>query len=149
MFLTSVLPLLVATILGGLLGLQREVEHKAAGIRTYALVALGSCLFTMISRLAYSGAAFDPSRIASQIVVGVGFLGAGLIFVRGGHVEGLTTAAGLWVTAGIGMAVGVGFYILAVVTTVVVLILLTLVKLQVEERWLKKSENGDGHVIVP
>lgn len=139
---SAALPLVLAAILGGILGFEREVEHKAAGIRTYALVALGSCLFTVISRLAFGGGSFDPSRIASQIVVGVGFLGAGVIFLREGHVEGLTTAAGLWVTAAIGMAAGVGLYAIAVATTVVVLILLSVVKLQVEDRFLKKPDGN-------
>lgn len=133
----SVLPqLAVAVVLGAVLGAQREVVHKAAGIRTYALVTLGSCLFTLLSTTIGQGnVAFDPSRIASQVVIGVGFLGAGLIFLRGEHVEGLTTAAGLWVAAAIGMAVGVRAYGAAIVTTAIVLVLFAFVKLRLEDHW--------------
>ncbi|MBI4449875.1 MgtC/SapB family protein, partial [Candidatus Uhrbacteria bacterium] len=121
----AVLQLVIATVLGGAIGFQREVAKKAAGIRTYAFVAIGSCLFTILSRSGFHGAIVDPTRIAAQVVVGIGFLGAGLIFVRQEHVEGLTTAAGLWVVAAIGMSVAVSQYTLAITTTVVALLLLT------------------------
>lgn len=141
----ALIQVFIAALLGGLIGLQREVAHKAAGLRTYAFVAIGSCLFTIISRMGFQGPLVDPSRVAAQVVVGIGFLGAGLIFVRQEHVEGLTTAAGLWVTAAIGMAVAAGLYPIAIVTAVITLLFLTIGrKLHVEE-WLDRNEqHRDG-----
>ena len=110
----------LATVLGMIIGLERERRKKPAGLRTYTLVALGATLFTVLSTIGLngiSGLSFDPSRIASQVVVGIGFIGGGLIFLKGDHMEGLTTAAGLWTTAAIGMAVGFGFYTAAVYAT--------------------------------
>ncbi len=102
--------LLIAMILGFVLGVERTMAHKTAGMRTYSLVSMGAALFVIISEIVsqrYVGVlGFDPLRMASQIVVGVGFLGAGLIIFRESRVEGLTTAAGLWISAGIGIAVG-------------------------------------------
>jgi len=109
--------LVLATFLGAIIGIEREVKGKAAGFRTYALVALGACLFTVISIYGFNPAlsqGFDPSRIASQVVVGIGFIGAGLIFVRGGTVQGLTTAAGIWTSAAVGMGVGVRMYSISI-----------------------------------
>lgn len=105
--------LFLAFLLGALLGFEREWRRKAAGLRTYSLVALGACLFTIISLYGFRGvgaAGLDPSRIASQVVVGIGFIGAGVIFSKGDVVRGLTTAAGLWLSAAIGVAVGVELY---------------------------------------
>lgn len=105
--------LFLAFLLGAFLGFEREWRRKAAGLRTYSLVALGACLFTIISIYGFreTGASgFDPSRIASQIVTGIGFIGAGVIFTRGDITRGLTTAAGLWLSAAIGVAVGTGMY---------------------------------------
>jgi len=122
--------ILLAFILGGLLGAQREYIGKAAGMRTYTLVSTGAALFTIISKGGFNeflvdASRYDPSRIASNIVVGIGFLGAGVIIFRGGvKVEGLTTAAGLWVAAGIGMAVAVGMYGLAIFTTIMAFLIL-------------------------
>ena len=95
--------MLLAIILGGLVGWQREHVGRAAGLRTYALVCMGSTLFTLLSSQAFFGG--DPSRVASQIVVGIGFLGAGTILHKHGGIEFLTTAAGLWAMAAIGMAI--------------------------------------------
>lgn len=116
------LRLLVATILGSLLGLERSVAGKHAGMRTYALVALGSAVFTLAGVLASFQMAFfsgiNPLQIAGSIVIGIGFIGAGLASMRiGDHVE-LTTASGLWVSAGVGMAAGFGFFGMAVAATV-------------------------------
>lgn len=113
-----VLHVVLAIILGGILGWQRENWGKSAGPRTYALVAGGSALFTILSVNAFGS---DISRIASQIVVGIGFLGAGTILHKENKVEGLTTAAGLWMVAAIGMAVGVEYYVLASVVSLLVL----------------------------
>lgn len=119
-----IIKLILALFLGGLIGLERFLVHKNAGMKTHALVSMGSALFIIISELLalkYAYGAYDPSRIASQIIVGIGFLGAGSIMLSGPRVVGLTTAGGLWVTAGIGMAVGFGFYNLAIIATVLVL----------------------------
>lgn len=112
---------LLAVILGGILGLQRERWGKFAGPRTYALVTSGAALFTLLSIVAFGD---DIARVASQIVVGIGFLGAGTILHKAKRVEGLTTAAGLWMTAAIGMAVGVRYYVLAIGATILILFVL-------------------------
>lgn len=126
-----IIRLSVAVGLGLLIGLERVLVHKEAGMKTHALVSLGSALFIIISEmiaLKYGNiSGFDPSRIASQIIVGIGFLGAGSILLQGNKLLGLTTAGGLWVTAGIGMAAGFGFYILSILTAILVLFVLVVV----------------------
>lgn len=114
--------LVLATILGAFVGLERELSKKAAGLRTFALVSLGAAFFTIISIMVggqfyHTDSLFDVSRIPSQIVLGVGFIGGGLIIFHHSQLRGLTTAAGLWVAAAIGMAVGFKIYLLAVFTT--------------------------------
>lgn len=116
------LRLAVAGMLGTLIGLEREYRAKEAGMRTHFLVALGSCLIMIVSQYGFGDNYADASRVAAQIVSGIGFLGAGIIIFRKEAVQGLTTAAGLWVSAGIGMAVGGGMYILGVASTVLTLI---------------------------
>lgn len=114
--------MVLAIAFGGILGLQRQKQGKAAGMRTYALVTLGATLFTLLSRYGFGfGDEVDPSRVAAQIVVGIGFLGAGLILHQKNRVIGLTTAAGLWATAALGMVIGVGWYAIAAVATVFML----------------------------
>lgn len=140
----AIIQVFIAALLGALIGLQREVAKKAAGMRTYAFVAIGSCLFTILSRIGFSGSTVDPSRIAAQVVIGIGFLGAGIIFHRGEHTEGLTTAAGLWVVAAIGMAVAVSQYALAIVTTGIALLLLTTGRRFHIEEWLDRHEHRDA-----
>jgi len=141
-----IIKLTVATVLGAVVGFEREYVGKAAGLRTFSLVSLGSCLFTILSVWGFQqfvgipGFSFDPSRIAAQVTVGIGFLGAGLIIFRGFRVEGLTTAAGLWVSAAIGMAVGLGFYVLSLVTAVLVLIIFFFFK-----RVEPKEHMGEPH----
>ncbi len=125
------LQLFLAVVLGGFVGYEREHFGKAAGVRTNALVALGATLFTILSRQGFLGLNtpnLDPARIASQIVVGVGFLGAGvIIFQPDEHrVRGLTTAATLWVVASIGMAIGAGFYATAIFSAILVFVVLDL-----------------------
>jgi putative Mg2+ transporter-C (MgtC) family protein len=128
-----IIRLLLATFLGAVIGFEREYHAKEAGVRTHLLVALGSCLFMIISvygfdfMLDQDHVSFDPSRIASQVVTGIGFIGAGTIILQKQMVRGLTTAAGLWVTAAIGLACGNGMYIIAAVTTVIVLVSLGLI----------------------
>ena len=113
---------LIAAALGVVLGWERQRSNKDAGLRTYAMVAAGSALFTVVSIEGFSDA--DTSRVAAQIVTGIGFLGAGLIFRQGVSVQGLTTAAGLWSIAAIGMAVGTGLWGLAIVAAVILLLVL-------------------------
>ncbi|MDD4476772.1 MAG: MgtC/SapB family protein [Patescibacteria group bacterium] len=122
-----------ASFLGAILGWQRARWGKSAGSRTYALVTAGSALFTLLSINAF-GLGSDVSRVASQIVVGIGFLGAGTILHKENRVEGLTTAAGLWIAAAIGMAVGTGYYTLAAATTALMLIILFLDRSKTEEK---------------
>ena len=124
------LRLLVAAVLTGAIGLERELRERAAGLRTHMLVGTGSALFTIISAYGWSdfdfgpgtGMTLDPSRVAAQIVTGIGFLGAGAIIRQGGSIRGLTTAAGLWVVAAIGMASGAGYYSAALIGTGIVLV---------------------------
>lgn len=113
--------------LGMVIGAERELRDKPAGLRTHALVAMGATIFTIFSFVNVfegMGYSFDPSRIAAQVVVGIGFLGGGLIFVHGERAQGITTAAGIWITAAIGMAVGFGAYIVSIYTTVLVFLIL-------------------------
>ncbi|QOR35986.1 MgtC/SapB family protein [Clostridium sp. 'deep sea'] len=118
-----IIKLVVAVLLGGIIGWEREHTARPAGLRTHILVCVGSALMTILSMEAFSGA--DPSRVAAQIVSGIGFLGAGTIMREGLSVKGLTTAASLWATAGIGMAVGTGYFSAAIITTVLVFLTLT------------------------
>ncbi|MBR5670390.1 MAG: MgtC/SapB family protein [Bacteroidales bacterium] len=129
-----IIRILVGGALGGIIGIEREKRAKEAGFRTHFLVALGSTLISVISAYGYDKVAdlipiarYDPSRLAAQIVSGIGFIGAGLIIFQKNVIHGLTTAAGLWVTAAIGIACGVGHYDLAIITTIMVLIALELV----------------------
>jgi putative Mg2+ transporter-C (MgtC) family protein len=120
--LTQLVLLLVAFVLSGVIGVERQRQLKSAGMRTHILVGLGAAVFTLVSVYGFdtvvgSEVMRDPSRIAAQIVTGIGFLGAGLIFVRQNVVNGLTTAASIWVTASIGMACGAGMVALAVFAT--------------------------------
>ena len=125
-----VLRIALAAALGGAIGLERELRDREAGLRTHLLVSVGAALFTMVSAYAWTdwqfsnreGLVFDPTRIAAQVVTGIGFLGAGAIIRQGLSVKGLTTAATLWVVAAIGMATGVGYYEAAFVTTALVLL---------------------------
>jgi len=119
--LEMVLRLLLAAALGAVIGYQRERAGKQAGMRTYVLISTGAALVSLVSIYGF-GAASDPSRVAAGVVVGVGFLGAGVILHRqGGIVEGLTTAATIWVMAGIGLAAGTGLYLIAAVAAAIVL----------------------------
>jgi putative Mg2+ transporter-C (MgtC) family protein len=104
--------LLLAAVLGGAVGTERELHDQPAGLRTHTLLTIGACLFTLISAYGFGGPA-DPSRLAAQIVTGIGFLGGGAIVRHGLTVKGLTTAASIWATASIGVAVGAGSYVLA------------------------------------
>ncbi|MBU8895574.1 MgtC/SapB family protein [Corallococcus sp. H22C18031201] len=153
---TIVFRLALATVLGGILGFEREVNGQNAGLRTHMIVALGSCCFTLASiftevRLGEGvlpeGTQTDISRIASQVVVGIGFLGAGVILRQGGTVTGLTTAANLWLTASVGMTSGMGFYAAAGGT--VGLALLSLVALRPVERAILRYRVKHGRTPMP
>jgi putative Mg2+ transporter-C (MgtC) family protein len=142
---TLLLRLLLASLLGGIIGLEREIHGRPAGFRTHLLVSLGSCLFCICSVEFYriygdfsgiSPVGVDPGRIAAQVVTGIGFLGAGAIIRERASIRGLTTAACLWVAAALGIACSIGLFYLAICVTVVALISLLLLK-QVEKRLRK------------
>ncbi|MDD5721450.1 MAG: MgtC/SapB family protein [Candidatus Pacebacteria bacterium] len=128
-----ILKLVVAVGLGLLVGAERFFVHKDAGMKTHALVSLGSAVFVLVSEALVQKyinlPGLNPVMIPSQIVVGIGFLGAGSIMLYGSQLRGLTTAGGLWVTAGIGMAAGFGLYSLAILVTVLVLLILVLINI--------------------
>lgn len=135
--------LLVALLLGGVIGIEREYRDKSAGFRTLTLISMGSCLFTMVSYMLTNGTA---DRIASNIVTGIGFLGAGVIFKSERGVNGLTTAASIWAVAAIGMAVAGGFYEIAVASCLSMLIIL--VAFNPIERWLDRMNKERTYKIV-
>jgi len=119
------LKLFMAMLFGIILGVERAMANKTAGMRTFSLVSLGAALFVIVSQIVssqFTGLTnYDPLRVASQVIVGIGFLGAGLIIYKGPGVVGLTTAAGMWVAAGIGMAAGFGLYAVAAIATILTL----------------------------
>lgn len=123
-----ILRLFIAGILGSIIGLDREYRAKEAGYRTHFLVSLGSALIMIVSQYGFSdvldkqGIGLDPSRIASQVVTGIGFIGAGTIILHKQIVRGLTTAAGIWATSAIGLAIGAGMYVLGIMATILTLI---------------------------
>lgn len=149
--------ILLAALLGGLLGFERDIHGRGAGLRTHLLVSIGACVFMELSTrvesfgVALAPAEFnrvtDPARIAAQVVTGIGFLGAGVIIKEGLSVRGLTTAACLWVAAAIGMASGVGFFAIAVFTTAVALLALTF--LRYVEGFYRRDVYRDLSVLVP
>ncbi len=124
--LTLLPRLLIATVLGGIIGYEREIHGRAAGIRTYAAVSLGAAMFTIIN--AHVPNLSDHTRIVSNIVTGIGFLGAGIIFHDAGNglITGLTTAATLWATAAVGVAAGFGMYVISIFSTIILFLLLYL-----------------------
>jgi putative Mg2+ transporter-C (MgtC) family protein len=149
--------LLLAALAGGLVGLEREKHGRPAGLRTNLLVAVGSCVMMIVSEAFYikygvfdaeSTLRLDPSRVAAQIVTGIGFLGAGVILKEGATVRGLTTAASLWAVAGVGMAFGMGFFSLGAIATVLMLISLTFLKkldpLVKKDRFLTLTVTADN-----
>ena len=147
--------LAAAAALGGVIGIERELREREAGFRTHMLVSVGAALFTIVSAYAWtdftfsqaSGVTFDPTRIAAQIVTGIGFLGAGAIIRQGLSVRGLTTAATLWVVAAVGLACGAGYYSAAVITTALVLIALYPLRI-IAFRILRRFRPEDGRLLV-
>jgi len=137
--------LLLTLVLSGLIGLERQVHRRDAGLRTHILLALGSCLIMLTSIYVFDiykdKVTMDPARIAAGVVTGIGFLGAGTIIREPEKVRGLTTAASLWVVAGIGLAVGIGFNRIAIYTTVLVLIVLHFLR-YAEKPFTKEDNNG-------
>lgn len=139
------LRLLVAGILGAIIGLDREYRAKEAGYRTHFLVSLGSALIMIVSQYGFqeiikeNSVTLDPSRVAAQVVSGIGFIGAGTIILQKQIVRGLTTAAGIWATAGIGLAVGAGMYAIGIATTVLTLIGLELLSYIFKSVGMKSS----------
>jgi putative Mg2+ transporter-C (MgtC) family protein len=137
------LRLTVAAALGGAIGLERELRERQAGLRTHLVVCVGSALFTLVSAYAFTSPRVDPTRIAAQIVSGIGFLGAGAIIRQGLSVRGLTTAATLWLVAAIGMASGAGYYDAAVIATLGALLTLgplRIVAFRVTSRFRSQTE---------
>lgn len=118
--------LLLAAALGAAIGVEREVRRKPAGLRTNILIALGSALFTAVSLQLVTSSNGTPDRVAAQVVTGIGFLGAGAIMRSGRNVHGMTTAATIWVNAGVGMAAGAGEYAMAAIATAVTLVVLAI-----------------------
>lgn len=150
--LNIVLPLLVAICLGMIIGTERVYAHKTAGMRTYALVSMGSALFVLVSnemvKTYFDIPGMNPLHIVAQIIVGVGFIGTGLIFTKDSKLMGLTTATGLWVSAGIGMACGFGLYNLAIIATLLTLfifIVLWFVEEQLKKTKLFSQSSPDEH----
>jgi putative Mg2+ transporter-C (MgtC) family protein len=123
------LRIFIACLCGGAIGIERTLRQKDAGFRTHVIVALGASLFMIVSKygfldmLQYEGIRADASRIASNVVTGISFLGAGMIFIKGTNIKGLTTAAGIWSTAAVGMAIGCGLYITGVIATFIIIII--------------------------
>jgi putative Mg2+ transporter-C (MgtC) family protein len=148
-----ILRIVGAGVLGGLIGVEREISDQPAGFRTHILVSLGSALFTIAGAygvqafLDETSVRFDPTRIAAQIVTGIGFLGAGVIIQRGLTIRGLTTAAALWLTAAVGTAVGLGYWLGAIVTTFAAVLSLYGLKL-VERRLLFRLKRGRSRYVV-
>lgn len=130
--------LVLSTILGGAIGFEREVGNRPAGLRTHILVTVGSALIMLLSKYGFADNS-DPARIAAQVVSGIGFLGAGTILRTGNTVQGLTTAATLWLCAGLGLAIGAGFYLAAIVTTILVLLSLVIL-VRIEDSLLSNSK---------
>ena len=131
--------LILAIGLGALIGFERELKHRPAGLRTHMLVSLGATIFAVTS-ISFD---IEPGRIAAGIVAGIGFLGAGTIIAHKGHVKGITSAATLWVVAGIGLAVGIGEYYIAIISGIAVFIILRFEKLE-KKIDPTKDNSGDG-----
>jgi putative Mg2+ transporter-C (MgtC) family protein len=142
-YIDIIIRLLLATVLSGLIGIERESKQQPAGLRTHVLVGTGSCLMMILSVTGFDpflnmdndAIRFDPGRIPSYVISGIGFLGAGTIIVQRGSVRGLTTAASIWVAAGIGLVVGIDMYFVAILTTLIVLVTLHLLE-KLERKYL-------------
>lgn len=143
--LEFILRLLAATAAGGIVGLERQINNKSAGLRTNTLVAIGACIYLLISLQLLDGSSADPTRVLGQIVTGIGFLGAGVILHRGANVQGLTTAATIWCSAALGCMAALGFYWQLFAATFLVIMVNTALKKA--DVWFmsdqkKKNESG-------
>jgi len=146
-FMTMAIRVAIILVLSGLVGFERELKNRGAGLRTHILVGVGSCILMLLSLYGFDAyltqyeiIRFDPARIPSYVISGIGFLGAGTIIINGRTIKGLTTAASIWVVAGLGLIVGAGMYKLAILTTVV--ILLTLSLLNKIEKGIENGKKG-------
>jgi putative Mg2+ transporter-C (MgtC) family protein len=126
--LDALVRLALAAVLAAIVGYERETHGRPAGLRTYILVSMGACLFTLVSMLGFPGS--DPARVAAQIVTGIGFIGAGTIIQAQAGVRGITTAAGIWAIAAVGMAAATGLYVLAVATAIGAYLVLEFVRVK-------------------
>ena len=151
--ITIVIRLIMAGVLSGLIGLEREVKRHPAGFRTHLLVGVGSCMLMVLSLFGFSDVIssnpnirYDPARLPSYVISGIGFLGAGTIMVHGITVRGLTTAASIWVVSGIGLVVGAGMYFVAVFTTIIVI--LSLIFLNKWEHFILKTTKSETLYLV-
>ncbi len=146
--------LILAAILGGIVGIEREYNKHPAGFRTHLLVCVGACLVMILAMFGFQQfmeenrefVNFDPSRLAAYVVSGIGFLGAGTIMVQGYTVRGLTTAASIWVVAGIGLAIGIGMYYAGIFTTGIVILSLVFLN-KVEDSFLRRKKEDEAIVI--
>ena len=140
---TIIIRILISFVLGVIIGIERGISHKTVGFRTISLVCVGSTAFTLISIYGFQGV--DTSRVAAQIITGIGFLGAGAILHKGYITKGLTTAAALWVSSAVGMACGTGMFVLAFIVTLMALILLWVLKpFKIHLDRMLDSENGNS-----
>ena len=152
-FLTMSLRLILAVVLSGIIGFEREINKHAAGFRTHILVGVSSCLAMLMSLYGFQQyadslpefASFDPARIPSYVISGIGFLGAGTIIVTGMNVKGLTTAASIWAVAGLGLVVGIGMIDIALLTTFI--IIFSLFFLNNMEKWIRKQDHRKNFII--
>jgi putative Mg2+ transporter-C (MgtC) family protein len=146
-YLAIALRILIAILAGGLLGLERGMKNRPAGMRTYMLVCVGSCLIMLTNQYVFQVyGAGDPVRLGAQVISGIGFLGAGTIVVtRRNQIKGLTTAAGLWTSAGIGLALGIGFYEAAVIGSVAIFTVITLLQ-RMDNNLHRKSRQLEAYI---
>jgi putative Mg2+ transporter-C (MgtC) family protein len=151
---TMILRLVLAGVLGGLVGLEREVNKHPAGFRTHLLVGMGSCLIMVLSFYGFnnimdthSNIRFDPSRLPAYVISGIGFLGAGTILVQEATVRGLTTAASIWVVSAIGLVVGAGMYFIAIFTTIIVILSLVFLN-KWEQLFMHRSKNKEMIIFI-
>ncbi|MDD5617985.1 MAG: MgtC/SapB family protein [Candidatus Omnitrophica bacterium] len=146
-FLSVIIRIVLSAVLGGIIGMEREIHRHEAGLRTHILVCMGSSLIMLTSLYVFDIYkdinVVDPSRIAAGAITGIGFIGAGAIIRYGASVKGLTTAASLWITAGVGLAIGCGFYLAGIVSTLVTMLVLLFLR-NVEKEILGKEEVKDG-----
>ena len=146
-FAAVLFKLIIATVLSGIIGLERGSQRQNAGFRTYILVCIGACIAMMTDQyiVEFVSSRADPARLGAQVITGVGFLGAGTIVLAGRHVVGLTTAAGLWASACLGLAVGIGYYSAAFIAAVLILIVLAFLP-KLEDKILRESKVYPFHI---